>query len=335
MIAEELHHQEPQKKVLLTKITTEVMSAEEFLKNSYSLIYNVRDPSRRYLPYKAMLRQLKIAPQNFFNKNSGVTIANDEFLIDGGNTSLALSDAQFQGCDLSQVRVKVTRMHDLSVEQMKDASRGLNYKTQQPNYGIRDLEGAWNNIKAILSDKYKHLFEFRPNSMPNAPYKVTFLVALIHALNSRVADKSYSSKGVIAKNYTDEKYQKVLPLLNEAIEIYSMIHKDLAASPIVSTFNGRSKRLTILPNGEAVKPTIPAGYLFPVFSAFAYALTKDGRWIANPTAIWEQSKDSIIALLDQRYKKCGKNANKVGKDRTTYVDLGAELYAVATKLANG
>lgn len=302
-----------------------ILPAKE-LAGNLSFEYNCRSPSRGSRAYKQMRITIAEEPSTFLSRNSGITIANGKYVLDGGHTYLAIKDAKEAGEDLSSVSVKVVRHNGLRNDEMVVISRGLNTQVTPPLRGERDLKGDWDLIKEALDTKYFDLFEFRPHTKPGAPYKVDFLVALLHAVSGAAGEKAYSNKGLIVRLFNAEKYQPYLDLLNESIELYSLIAKDLSKHQRVQRMTGVNKSRELrLPNGDAIKPFVPDAYIFPLFCAFANLLDENVAWKKDPTKAWNEAKEKMITQLIADYRAHGKVPGKIGRMRDVYQNATVSL----------
>jgi hypothetical protein len=306
---------------------TQVISATEIPK-TLSYEYNCRNPSKTSRAYRKMRDQLRANPAAFVELNSGVVIANGKYVLDGAHTLLAIQDAIREGeVDAKQVHVRVTWMRDLSKEQMAERSVGLNTKVTPPLRGEKWLLGHWDAIEAKLDEKLRPLYRFKPGTAPEARYEVDFLVALLHAWQERSPERAYSSKGVIVRLYTPEKYQLLLPLLNVAVDWYSRLYEDLVSEKKMQSFEGvHPDREVVLPNGKRIKGMLPEAYVWPVFSAFhtlAAKAIKAGtghkQFRAQLDEVWAERRSRMVNKLVLDYRENGASPTRLGKDSEAYL----------------
>lgn len=310
-----------------------VMSAEEFISRinpKKAFAFNARLPSTKSKAYQEMLKTLREEPQAFFYRNAGVFIANEEYLLDGGHTYLALKNAkELEDISISEVQLKVTEESGLTNEEMVDRAKGYNTRVSPPLRGIRDLEGEFADLEGHLGS-YGPQFEFRPGTNPNAAYKVDFLIALLNALEGKLKLwRSYASKGVLVRLYTKDKYGLIIEHLVIAIELWSQIYKDLLKNPKVIKWQGVSKdRTVILPTGETVKGSIPEGYMWPIFSAFSKLLDEGGSWKMNPLKAWKVGQEKLINIVSRAHTEYARNPNAIGKAEPVYLKAAVALLSV-------
>jgi hypothetical protein len=302
----------------------EIIPASELPKN-ISFEYNSRYPSKASHAYKSMREQLVINPADFVNLNSGITIANKKYILDGGHTFKAIEDAiKEDKLDPEQVKVKVIHYDNLTPAEMARMSKGLNNKVTPPLIGQKDLEGAWDKLKKMLDKQYQKFYEFRPNTRPGAPFKVDTLVALLHAWTVSPAERCYSGKGLLVRLYSDDKYESTLEYINAAIEVFSYITKDLTEDPQMQKLNGyRERKKTTLPNGEEISGNLPQAYIWPIFASYYSLLERAPEGTDSIVRFFkkvynEKRTQHIKQLLDD-YKLADKNPTKLGKTDRAYL----------------
>ena len=314
-------------KVSIPVIKIEMVAGSK-IPSSWDFKYNCRVPSKGSKAYKDMMETLANEPAEFVHRNSGIHVANDKHILDGGHTWLALRDAKAEEYDLSEVFVRVSYYNNLKPLEMAEKSKFLNNKVTPPLRGEKDIMGEWDGLKKSLAKKYEDLYEFRPNTKPSAPFKVDFLVALLHALTGDTAIRSYTGKGILVRLYKDTKYESVIKHINIAIELYSHIVKDIAEIKKFHNLTGvvDNKPMT-LPDGSKVNTKIPEGYIWPLFGAFSLALDEEGNWKDSPIEIWKASRTKMVQQLLTDYRKDdvgNRHYNKLGKSREAY--LGIQRY---------
>lgn len=296
------------------------------LPKDISFDYNARVPSKSNRAYKSMRETLKENPEKFFELNGGIALANSRFGLDGGHTVTALFDAEKEdNVDLSRVHVLVRDYGELSPEAMERRSAALNRRVTPPLVGERDLEGDWDPIKRSLAQVFHPVFEFRPNSKPNAPFGVDFLVAILNAWNEPRGEKSYATKGKLVRHYTPTKYARVMPKLNEAIKFWARVYKLLLAEKRVMALDcckveGKKVPDVTLPTGEKVKGFIPEALIWPTFAAFSTLLDDKGEWTADPVVELDRRRARLIRQLIADYKASGSNPGAYGKSPTSYLN---------------
>ena len=304
-----------------------IVNAED-LDWDLSYKYNSRFATTRGRAYKSMLETLRTEPDAFCGQNSGIVIANSEFILDGGTTYKALRDFRASGGDLSQVRVKVFYKDGMTEEEMVKDSKGLNTKVTPPLTGERDLLGDWDDIKARLDPKYADMFEFRPGTNPKARFRVEFLVAILHGLwpgKSRTnrVDRVYSSKGKLVEQFTRDKYRAAYDRLNEGIELWSLVAEKIASlsDKEINRVGGiRKPGRMILPNGKEVEARIPEPYIWPIFCAFGKLLDDKAEWAKPPEAMLDKSFKKMWNQLVADWREAGKNPTQLGKTPSAYLN---------------
>lgn len=285
-------------------------------------------PSKSSKAYKDMREQLRNNPEAFLELNTGIVIANQKYILDGGHTVLALQDAiKEDEVDGSKVKVRVTYMDDLSPEEMAKRSVGLNTKVTPPLRGEKDILGHWDSLKKNLEPKKRDLFEFKPNTNPGAKYLVDFLVAIIHAWSGHSPERCYAGKGVLVRLYTPDKYQKLMPFLDLALEWYSFLYEELVRTPKLKGWDGvRKDRDVVLPNGKTVTGFMPEAYIWPLFAAFHQPIVKAQKeqWpVATAEqelrALWGRKKGKMLTVLSKDYQAAGNSPTRLGKNSESYI----------------
>lgn len=295
--------------------------------------YNARQPSPISKAYKAMRQTIENEPASFLRKNGGIVLVNDEYILDGGHTYLAIMDARKDGQDVSQVRVKVFKEHSDNIKDIVLQSEGLNDRVTPPLYGIRDLKGDWDGIKHFLDKKYAKWFQFRPNANPTAAYEVKFLVALLHgwwpgANREGKVSQAYANKGVLVKLYDEDKYRPILERINDAIDLWSYVAKTIAELPekekrkVGSIKDGYMR----LPNGEEIQVSIPEPFIWLIYCALGVLIDKNGQWTVNdPKAVLEERWGAMWKVLAKEYKENGSNFGYLGKNQLAYANIRSAL----------
>lgn len=307
-------------------INTYVMSASDLPEN-LSFEFNARSPSRASRAYKSMRETLATQPERFIELNGGISLASGRYILDGGHTVTAIMDAiKEDGVDPKRVHIAVRDYGELSPNEMGLRSAALNRRVTPPLMGEKDLEGVWAPIKDALDKKYQGLYEFRPNTKPDAPYRVDFLVALLHAWTETKADRSYSGKGQLVRLFSAEKYSRVLPRLNEAIEFYADVYKTLLEDKKILKLDCcKPDAETVLPTGERVTGFIPESLIWPTFAAFSALLNSKGEWTAAPADELKAKKAKLVKQLLADYKEAGNNPGVYGKTPTNYLNAVVAL----------
>lgn len=314
-------------KVSKPKVQMEVLSAKD-LPTNLTFDFNCRHPSRGSKAYKEMMKTLQEKPEDFIVNNAGIYIANGKHILDGGHTYLAIQDCKKEGVALDNVFVKVMYLNDLSPKEMAERSIFLNNRTTPPEHGIRDLKGEWELIKNNLNPKYAELIEYRPNTNPNAKFKVGFLAALLHAWTADSAEKSYSDSGQVARYFNLEKHKNIVRKVDTAVELYSQIAKDLAKDKKIRELDDVTEdKRTYLPNGEVLDVGLPKSLVLPVFAAFGKLLNADGEWKngVDPVKVWQRKKSEMVQRLLKSYRESGRNANRMAKQKDCYVQAQVAL----------
>jgi hypothetical protein len=306
---------------------TSTVTVDQLPKN-VSFEYNCREPSKSSKAYKMMREQLKNAPEAFVELNTGIVLANDRYVLDGGHTILALMDALKEGeIDPKKVKVRVTFMDRLSPEEMAKRSVGLNTKVTPPLRGEKDIQGHWEVLKRNLDAKHEKLFEFKPNTNPGAQYLVDFLVAIIHGWSGHSPERCYAGKGVLVRLFTPEKYARFLPYLSLALEWWSFIYQELAKDSKVKSWDGvRKDRTVTLPDGTEFQGFVPEAYVWPLFTAFHQVILKALKegWLVAETRKelekrWTQKKRKMLTVLAGDYRDAGNSPTRMGKSSDTYL----------------
>lgn len=302
-----------------------VITAKE-LKHNLSFDYNCRAPSTHSKAYISMRETLREAPEMFIKLNGGITLA-DNYILDGGHTYLAITDAIKSGdlVDPSLVQVRVSDMGKLSKDEMAMRSVALNRRVTPPLTGEKDIMGHWDKLKTFV--KPAKLFEFRPNTNPDSKYDVSFLVALLNGWYSKTADKSYSSKGSLVRLYNDDKYANLLPLLPQMIEVYSFVYRMLISDEkVVNKLAGyNEKRQVVLPNGDKIDGYLPEAYIWPIYGAVQSLIDEQGEMAKDPIVLINSKKVNIIKTLMTDYKRTGSGPAKYGRDSVSYLNMAVAI----------
>jgi len=296
------------------------------LKKNLSMKYNCRSPSRHSKAYLSMRDTAREAPELFVALNGGIVVAGD-YILDGGHTYLALTDAfKAQEVNPADISVRITDLGNLSADEMIMRSVALNRRVTPPLMGERDLKGDWDKLKSHLGKSVK-LFEFRPNTNPEAHYQVGFLVALLNAWSTKSADKSYSSKGNLIRLYTDDKYATVLPLLPKMLDVYSFIYEMLISDEkTVKKLAGYNpNKLVTLPNGTEIMGYLPEAFLWPIFGAVHALINEEGELTKDPITVITKKRAAIVKQLLADYKKSGSGPAKYGKDSAYYLNMAIAI----------
>lgn len=314
-------------KITKPKVHMEVVCAAE-LPTNLTFDFNCRHPSRGSKAYKEMMKTVQESPEDFIVNNAGIYIANGKHILDGGHTYMVFQDCKKEGIDLSRVFVKVVHLEDLSPKQMAERSIFLNNRTTPPEHGIRDLKGEWDLIKNNLNPKYAELIEYRPNTNPNARFKVGFLASLLNAWVADSAEKSYGDSGQVARYFNLEKHKNLVRKVDQAVELYSLIAKDLAKDKKIKELDDVTPdKRTYLPNGDVLDVGIPKSLVLPLFAAFGKLLTPEGEWKNNvdPAKVWQRKRSEMVTRLIKSYREAGRNANRMAKGREVYTQCQVAL----------
>jgi hypothetical protein len=301
-------------------INTYVISAAELPKD-ISFEYNARSPSRASRAYKSMRETLANQPERFIELNGGISLAGGKYVLDGGHTVTAIQDAiREDGVDPKRVHIAVRDYGELSHSEMGLRSAALNRRVTPPLMGEKDLEGVWDPIKNALDKKYLGLYEFRPNTRPDAPYNVSFLVALLHAWTETQAERCYSGKGQLVRLFSAAKYSRVLPHLNMAIEFYGDVYKALLSDKKIAKLDCvKPDSEVTLPSGEKITGFIPESLVWPTFAAFSALLDSKGNWAHDPRDELQKKLPKLVKQLLADYKEAGNNPGVYGKTPTNYL----------------
>jgi hypothetical protein len=306
-------------------MTTELVSASGLPKN-LSFQFNPREPSTSSRAYKAMREQLEKDPAAFAQLNTGIVIANDRFVLDGGHTILAIQDSIKEGkVKPEQVQLRVTYMGGLSEGEMAARAIALNTKVTPPLRGEKAIQGHWLALERNLDDKYRSLYEFKPNTNLNSRFHVDFLVALLHGWQEHSPERCYASKGVLVRLFTPEKYSALLPVLNLAVAWWSFIYRELLKEKRVQEWEGvNAERAAVLPDGSESSGFLSEAYVWPVYAAFHTVISQTrGEPVkavrAALDAAWSERKGRMLNKLSASYRDAGSNPTKLGKDSKAYL----------------
>lgn len=304
---------------------TTVTTAAE-LPRTLSYEFNPRMPSTASRAYRAMREQLATDPAAFAQLNTGLVIANDRYVLDGGHTILAVQDAVKEGIvQASAVPLRITWMTGLTDEQMAARAIALNRKVTPPLRGEKAIQGAWLSLERNLDEEYRGLYEFKPNTNAKARFHVDFLVALLHGWQEHSPERCYSSKGVLVRLFTPEKYRSLLPVMNLSVRWWSFLYRELLKEKRVREWMGvLEDRTAVLPDGTEVKGFLPEGYVWPVYAAFHTVIA---RTAGEPTAAvekalkqaWAERKGRMLNKLSASYRDAGGNPSRLGKDGKAYL----------------
>ena len=309
-------------------VNTYVISAAELPKD-ISFEYNARSPSRASRAYKSMRETLAKQPERFIELNGGISLASGRYILDGGHTVSAVMDAiKEDNVDPKRVHLAVRDYGEKSPTEMGALSAALNRRVTPPLMGEKDLEGVWNPIKEQLSSKLQGLFEFRPNTKPDAPYDVSFLVALLHAWTETKADRAYSGKGQLVRLFHADKYSRVLPLLNEALDLYAHVYKTIVGDKKLQKLQGSPINLeneVVLPNGERFQGTVPESMVWPTFASLSALMNDRGEWTSEPKAELTKKWGKIVKQITEDYKTAGFNPGQYGKSKDAYLNANIAL----------
>lgn len=223
---------------------------------------NVRLPNRNAGPYKEMQSTLKLEPDAFFYKNSGInviasdlelnkskktvtlTIPSGYGVLNGGHTQQAIIDYQYVEMidPLAIVRIEVIVWDGISKKEIANLAKAKNSSTNVKGYSLAEKSGYFENIKKYLEPVYEKHIEWKENEdVEGDVFGAVQLIAFLSLFDIKnypdedsvpnsVATSTGSafSKWVESCKEGEDKLKKVEPLVNDILALYEHI---------LSTFN--------------------------------------------------------------------------------------------------
>jgi AIPR protein len=214
-------------------------------------------------------------------------------------------------------------------------SRARNTSEKVPLHALRELAGDWSLLKKFLPEQSRKLVAFKPNEpgSEDAEYDVTELVRRLALLNNGMFPaeknqhpvKAYSSIGALVRQYQQEDFLEVAPLLPDALNLEERVMREWDAlrgkgqdKVAIAKATGVTKESTTLLNGSVVPIYLPAPFVLPVMAAFRVFI-KNGQWARSIDDLWEKYGRRTIQALWDTYKEQGKsNPAMFGRNRTSW-----------------
>jgi hypothetical protein len=335
---------------------------------------NARKPDLKAKTVNEMKKTLAEEPQNFILYNNGIMIAADHIsakaeeggifkvkmslklasskdegdeegfvghgILNGGHTHRAIIQCRDEQStkkfgELALGSVQVTVVTGVDEGDIPQISRARNLSIKVSEYGLKDLQGAWDGIKEQLSPNLRERIDFRPNENPDSQESVVELVRLLACVNNQLfpfkepPEKSlhpvqaYNAIGSLVNKWKAEDYQDTIHLLNDVIGLKTMViqkYQELRSNDMKL---GKVKKIktdypNILLDGTEVDILLPDPFILPIIAAFRVFI-ENGKWLKSPNELWLKLGSEITTSLWKEYVDNGNsNVARFGSSKQTW-----------------
>lgn len=325
---------------------------------------NVRLPNRNAKPYKEMQETLKLEPDVFFYKNTGINVIASDLsinknkktvtltippgygILNGGHTQQAIIDYKHMDTinPKAIVRVEVIVWSNISKTEIASLAKAKNSSTNVKGFSLADKSGYFDNIKKYLNQDYeKHIVWKENESVEGDQFSAVDLIAFLSLFDlesypdeDSVPNSVATSTGATFSKWVSscqdgkDKLQKVEPLVNDILDLYEYIistfNKDIDKGFTNMKVVKKAKNKKTVFNGLPMEWILPKQIVYPLLGAFrADLVEEDGEY----RWIIEPK-----ALFDQSKKQLMKqiqtflnqnDINRMSKDTTIWVNLFQRL----------
>lgn len=332
-------------------------------KPAKAMLKTLKDEPDKFILYNSgmMLIADKIAAKRIEGGDFKVSISMDipsaedegDFLghgvINGGHTYMVLMHAlhgkhkpRESYPNLSQACVQVSVAVGINEDEVAQISLARNLSLSVPLYALKNLDNIWQPIKEALPPEYRRNVVFKPNEdgefEGKADYDVTDLVRRLGLLNNKLFDfrndkhpiKAYQSRATLVKEWKEENYKEVLPLLKDILWLEEQIFKKQESingtkgagkKIVISKVSGCKAKKMKLITGYTSDLTLGDIFYMPVLAAFRVFI-KNGEWIEPVDVLWEKWGDKLVDRLWDTYRQEGRSsASAFARSKSTWSTL--------------
>lgn len=303
-----------------------------------------------------------------------LTIEDGQGIVDGGHTYKIICDAQEDPEMPDQQYVEFQVRTGVEQDLITDIARGLNTGIQVKDHSIANLDGKYDWIKDELRhESYVNRIAWEESD--DGDYDVRDLICILEALNVfdfpndggkhpvqayekwSVPTSKFSSDYDEHKGAATSKYQRLRPLLKDALVLFDRIRHDFrgvynssglglgGALDIIEERKGK-KRFDFpfagLPEDQY---RLTKGALYPIFAAFRNKVmiddqTGNAQWaggFASVLSLWKDVGPEIAQQTKEAIKNYGHKPDVLGKNRGHWTNMHQtiELHMLRAELKKG
>ncbi|MEX2181389.1 MAG: AIPR family protein [Gemmatimonadaceae bacterium] len=327
---------------------------------------NARQPNTDRSVYREIRDSLKSNDGLFHLKNKGITViarrvekrGEDEYtlhlndengmmdgIVDGGHTAKIITEANADTtATFPEQYVKLEVLTNLRPDLIDVISGGLNTSVAVKLMSLKNLEGRFDWLKAVLASKpYGGRIAWSEND--EGELTARDVVAMLSMFDiakyppkpdQTQPVKAYSSKEAVLKDYVADSsgVEKLAPIVTDILELHD--HIAATSQGVWNDASGRFGGLKWVHNGRKVLPfndrtsdaqPLPSA-LLPLLACFRQFVTvgEDDkyRWVSqdlNLNAIWDRHGLSLLRVTDEACDDAGRNPNKMGKSQRHWSSL--------------
>jgi hypothetical protein len=292
------------------------------------------------------------------DNNYEITIRDRQGIVDGGHTYRIICDARDEPDLPDEQFVEFQVRTGVDADLITDIARGLNTGIQVKAHSIANLDGKYDWVKDELRhEPYSDRIAWGESD--DGDYDVRDLICVLEAMN--VFDfpndggthpiQAYEKWSGPTEKFTKDfdrhkgqptsKYQKLRPLLKDALVLYDRIRHDfrqvydssglgIAAKLSIVEERKGNKRFDFPFAGLPEQPyRLTKGALFPIFAAFRNKVevnpdTGTAQWHSGFDSVlklWTQVAPEIAAQPKQATKNYGHKPDVIGKNRGHWTNM--------------
>lgn len=293
------------------------------------------------------------------DNNYEITVKDGQGIVDGGHTYKIVCDAQDDPNLPDEQHVEFQVRTGVDDQLITDIARGLNTGMQVKDHSIANLDGKYDWIKDDLAGKpYVNRIAWRESD--DGDYDVRDLICVLEAMNvfdfphdSGVHPVAAYEKWSIPtskfskdfdehrENPSSSKYQRLRPLLHDALVLYDHIRRDFrevynsedlgsaGKLDIVEEAKGNRKFDFPFAGLQPEKYRLTKGALFPIFAAFRNKVTIDPKtglaaWdggFQSVLDLWKSVAPELARQTKQATKDYGHKPDVIGKNRGHWTNM--------------
>lgn len=273
-------------------------------------------------------------------------------LLDGGHTYEVIKDylssLNPDEKDSCPAMIKLEILEGIAErDEAVNIVEARNTSTQVKEQSLQDLQKKFELIKEVLKDEpYSSRIAYKEFELAEDGGKkdidireiLSFLLCFdVEEFGPKKNHpiKAYSAKASSIRHFTEneERMKKYVKLLPEILKLRDTIHEELPDAYNKES-GGKFGRLTGVEKSSRKGQTelvflnkttdvnIPNGYIYPILASFRFLVGIDEKdnqcfWKMNPFEVWQSLKGTLAEIVGHQAKEF-RNANKLGKDATTW-----------------
>lgn len=266
----------------------------------------------------------------------------------GGHTFFAIQEAveDVEADPPTEAWVRLHVLEHVDPDHITELAEGLNRSLQVDDASLHNLEGKFDQIKAVLKDK-AGADQISYKMGEPGPMDVQDVLSFMAALNPSIfpgdggkqPNTLFGQPAKVLKHFVedDESFSILLPRLHEILVLSERVLEECArysvAQPRLALLNRRkgkenqkkSPRPALFATGRQIDRRVFTGLVYPIFAAFRANVSeadwKKGEfsWVVDPEQLLLETIDQLCAVIRTAYTDNRSDPAVVGKKQAAYL----------------